>query len=105
MSTTAFVEYAQQLADSGLEPGAIVAALKKAGARQLQTVFALRKVLDCALPEADNLVLNHPAWTEHLEDILQYRNQVWDALEQAADQVEYSSDGQLKLTWNLSEEE
>lgn len=102
--TNDILTQAKALADNAMKPAAIVAALKTAGATQIQSIWALR-VLGYSLAEADEMVLYHPDWDQQRVLTEQLRDEFWRAMEQDADRIEYGPDGQASYIFDVAENE
>jgi hypothetical protein len=55
--------------------------LKNTGASQMECVRTLVMELKMSLPEADNAVVNSPAWMPFREDVIRFRREFNDLLD------------------------
>ena len=58
-----------------------IAAIRKAGATQIDTIRLIMKELDTSLSEADQLVINSKTWADCAEATCQLRKDFQDATE------------------------
>ena len=76
-----YLKIVGDLKDEGKDAELIITSLKKEGAKQVETVKAIRQVFEISLAEADKLVLFSEAWKESRESTIKLRNTFFDAIE------------------------
>ena len=57
----------------------VIQKLKDYGASQMECTRTLVLELKMSLPKADNIVVNSKAWSENKNDVIEFRNNLFDS--------------------------
>ncbi|OAV45127.1 hypothetical protein [Lewinella sp. 4G2] len=77
--------------------------MKKDGQSLLETVKYIRKKYRCSINDANEIVLNSPAWIHYKDEFYSLQDSFHSLLDQVADEIE-EEDGKVSWIFNIDQD-
>jgi len=76
MEIEQYVEPFRTTLDASGDVETALAEIRRLGASQLQSLFAVKTVLDLSIVDGDHIILNSPTWSDRYQEVVDLRDQV-----------------------------